>query len=798
MLRLATRFGGVARLATFKRWRSGSAPPAPPPPPSDWVVTPAPTFTQGAGQTYDVAATGPVNLGYTAGGAYDVASGSLPSSMSLSITGTLTDGGAGVGTSSVTFGYNEPGALPTFTLHSGTPSGTLPWMGTVYPVEGAVPAGMSLSSPQDTSMRASVLSTWPDGSAQVMVVAGHKTGILANSTTTVQVRPAIVSDTPMTTTNLIAIVSSVSVNFGTPLSLTLTTTNHDRIWWANSQVICARYRLPITNKGDMEAVFDVHAFANGRAFVEAVIENGRTNTGAATVTAPATQSYTNATVSVNGVQIQGGAGVSSPTALMAAPRSRNVSGTCRYQGGHTAFRAWYCSGWVNGDPAIEVTHDATSMMAHPWFFERAVAQSYNLQTNYTTTLDTYEPWSYNRLRFPRMNGGGDDEEIGLVTATQADYILSGNRYARAAVLATGLAPLSADLCIRHTDGSIPTRAQVVGKNTGAGTWPVNPEPANDQFCRWGGDSSYIDGSHVPAVGLVPFLCRPSPCFIEIAQREFLFHHANYNSTDGSHSYDQARARGWRARNMATAIFLTPDSDSTRKDGYRTALVNQINMSRSFMDQAWNTYDHIWEWTLSSFNDQTSGRARFQTGTYMHWLIALCWHSIANGKVLRGADQTMMEAAADQVMNFPLRWINDAPSFEWRLCPYQTTVGILSGSQVNPQFTNLTQEHTYDMTGTAPSSAGPWLNIDPVETNWANVSPQTVAGTGSYYPEHTWFVLCCAVERGVSGAEAAWSKVYGTSGNGGINNFSTWIAGLGNLAGTTPASRAYLNRFPRNK
>jgi hypothetical protein len=767
-----------------------------------WVVG-ARSFLQGSADTADIQPSGPA--GYATGGVYDVdVSGQpLPSGMTLSDAGVLFVGSATAGTTNVVvFGYNEPGALHTLTLHP-TATGTLPYMATAYPAEGAVPAGMSIVSADDANLRATVLSTWPDGSAQVAVLAGE-TAVTNGVQKTIRLRPGLPQGTALTTARISALVTSVAVNFGAGVQTLSSFGTPDRIWWANERVICARYRLSC-NLGVMEAVIDIHAFAAGvsnRAFVEVVVENGKTNAAAATVTAPANQPYTGATVSVNGTTI---ATVSSPTAGMLAPNSRNSGGTCQYFGGHSAFRAWYCAAkLVDGSVTalttaqqqaevfgVEVAHDTDSMQAHPWFYKRAAAPTYSLQTKYAQTYDTYVPWSYNRLRFPTMNGSGDDEEIGLITQTQADYVLTGDRYARRAVLATGLAPLSADLCIRHTDGTVPTRAQVAGKNTSAGTWPTNGE-ASATYQRWGGDGSYIDGSHVPNIALVPFLCRPSPVFIELAQREFLFHHANYSSTDGGHAYDQARARGWRARNMATAIFLTPDADSTRKDGYRTALVNQINTSRAFMDQAWNTYKHIWSHEINgSMEDNNSIRPRFQGANYMHWLIALSWHSIANGKVLRGADQTMMEAAANQVMEFPLRWFNDAASYEWRAVPYQATVGIRSGNEVIPQFSSVTAEHFYDVTGTAPTTAGPWLNFDTNLYDWSGASQQLTPGSGSYYPEHIWFVLCCAVERGAPGAEAAWSKVYGTAGNGGINNISTWLAGHG-------SARSQLNRFPRGK
>jgi hypothetical protein len=490
---------------------------------AQWVVG-ARTFVQGSADTSDIQPSGPA--GYTSGGTYDVdVSGTaLPSGMTLSDAGVLFVGSAAAGTTNgVVFGYAEPGGMPTLTLHPNA-TGTLPYVATWYPVEGAVPAGATSVSPDDANLRGSVLSAWPDGSAQVIVVAGE-TAVTSGVTKTIRLRAGAPSGTALTTTRISAIVSSIAVNFGGGAQTLSSFAAPDRIWWANESIICARYRLSC-NVGALEAVIDVHAFRAGvsnSAWVEVVIENGKVDANLATVTAPTPQTYTNATVSVNGTTI---ATVSSPTTNMVAPNSRNPQGTAIWVGQHEPLRAWYCSAKVVGGVVtalttaqhkaevfgVEVTQDADSLMAHPWFYERAVASTLNLQTEYAQTYDTYVPWAFCRLRMPGMSAGGADEEIGLVTRCQADYILSGNRYARRAVIETGLAVHSADLHWRHTDGSTPTRAQCVGKNTTIGTWPSGPtnEP------RWGGSTR--DGSHVPSIALVPFLCRPSPCFIECAQK----------------------------------------------------------------------------------------------------------------------------------------------------------------------------------------------------------------------------------------------------------------------------------------
>ena len=184
----------------------------------------------------------------------------------------------------------------------------------------------------------------------------------------------------------------------------------------------------------------------------------------------------------------------------------------------------------------------------------------------------------------------------------------------------------------------------------------------------------------------------------------------------------------------------------------------------------------------------------QYPTLMNWYLCWCWHSMSGTKVLRGSDQTLLDGMADRIMKFVVRWINESQGYEWRAQPYRTTVGVYSAPNAIAQYSTLPEEHFYNVTGTRPSVPGPWLNFGQAAYDWQDatqVKPQTVAGVGDYYPEHAWTALCCAVERDIPGAAQAWNTVYGTSGNGGITDFSTWAAGLG-------TKRPTLNRFPRNR
>lgn len=279
-----------------------------PPPVGDTWTVPNQTFLQGSNQTYDLKPTVPAS--YTSGGLFDTdATGTpTPTGMTLSDDGIL-----GVGTatetsvSNVKLGYTEQNALPVLTLIP-QKTGVFPWRATAYPTKGAVPSGRFLVSPDDTRMRSSTISTWPDGSARVVVVASSGLQVDAGVSKQVRLRLNKATDsagTDLTVARISQLISNVTINFGSPIQIT-NFASPDWVWWKNSQIICARYRVSL-GMGAMEVLIDIHAFANhptggDYAIVECLIENGSINAGAASITTPATQTYSG-TISVNGTQM---------------------------------------------------------------------------------------------------------------------------------------------------------------------------------------------------------------------------------------------------------------------------------------------------------------------------------------------------------------------------------------------------------------------------------------------------------------------------------------------------------------
>ena len=661
------------------------------------------------------------------------------------------------------------------TLHSAQ-SGTLPYLATAFPLEGAVPSSQVVESPEDPLLRSTVISRWPDGSAQVITLAGEA-AVTAGTPRNVSLRAAAPKGAALGPTRVAQLLTSIVVNFGAgPQSLT-SFLNPDRIWWANERVICCRYRL-VCGVGVMEAVIDVHAFSSNRAFVEVVIENGRLTSSAPSV--PSTQNYSNATVAVNGVTI---ATVSSPVSGQTYS-GRNGSGS--YFGGHEPFRAWYCSTWIGGDPSIFVTHDADSMQSHPLFFKSAEANSVNLQTEYGRPYDIYSPWSPGRVRVPGMGGGGEYDEIALFTRSQSHYFQTGDRFAAAAAINHALGTLCCDINYRDAaSGLVPSVADMAGKSGSANTWPVS----GSSFGGYIAHEPRFENAHQPCHGLVAFLCRPSPVFIEIAQKIMAWNVPERDSgtANGRHPFDQVRSRAWRMRNYGHALFLTPDELTTWKSSARTMLVaNKVDFD-AFLDLSWNTLGVIWGTTPSDWNSYADySRPRWQTPMWQTDFLVMSVTSIANSKVLRGADATAWNTLTDRLSLPIVRQINEAQAGEWRAIPYAETIGdFVAGPPrwINMGTGNWGAMRRSDFTGPLPSAVGPWLNYADTEFTWAGGIAENSAGYT--YPSQFWGAFCAAVERDVPGAASAWAKV-----TNGLTNLSTWRQGFR----TDPR----FNRWPRNK
>lgn len=625
--------------------------------------------------------------------------------------------------------------MPTLTVYSSS-AGTAQYSAGVFPLEGAVPSGSVVVSDDDASLRSSVLSRWPDGSASVVVVSGE-TAVTAGSSRAIRLRSGAAAGTALTAARVGQLVTEVNVSLGTLGSAVITNfASPNKVWWANERVICCRYRVPVGSDASLEAIIDIHAYAGARAFVEVVVENGKIAAASSAPSKPASKSYT-ASVRVNG--------------NVAA----TVSSSSGPNGSHEAFRAWYASYWVGGDPGVEVTQDAASMQAHPLLF-RVWKPAADL-SSYAN--DAYAAWGVGRHPASNMAAGGDSAQIGPLPLWECQYLQSGDRSARRAVIASALSMLSFNINYRDsTSGLVPSLSAIHPKRmSGVQDWPTTAtEPS-------------IDGgaAHHGAAGLMAFACRPSPVFIEIAQKLATWNGSNW-STTGEFSTDyQQRGYAWCMRSLGHAIFLTPDGEDW-KAAAKADLYKNVQRGLSFKNSPLNKLDFIWDDTLGSPYDFESD-AGMQQPTFMVAYQITEIPKIANAKLLSGTQQADFVALADWICKFPVRFVNEAVSGEWRAVGASRLTVSSSASAFVESNWGAVQAFQYSGSSSPPPASGMWLEGRGVNT-YAALYQQTTAGAN--YSSYFWAALAIAVERDIPGAAAAWTKV-----NAGVSNMATWSDGF---------------------
>lgn len=640
--------------------------------------------------------------------------------------------------------------VTSLNVQAGSAVGLLPYSATVMPLRGAVPSGSHLSSDDDTSMRSSVLSTWDDGSAAVVVVSGS-VNVIANETKTIAVNVSTgAAGAAMTVANVSAQVSSIVVDFGAYGSSAINDFSEPEfVWWANERTICARYRIAAPTPGTtaLEAVVDVHAWSD-RAHVEVVIENGKVST--ASPSAPSSASY-DAQVSVNGSVIG------------------SVSSSGTPEGVHSFTRAAYVSWWIGGNPGLRITQNHEDLQQHPLLFKVATESTADMSA-YAT--DVYSVWSSGRQRATDMGAAGDHPSIGPLPKWEAQFLQTGDHRCANATEVSTLAVLSFNINIRdESTGLVPTLAAIGTKSQSNGQWPkLQPAGSNGGAQGW-------KTSHSPACGLMAFICRPSPVFIEIAQKVAVWN-GTYSSTDNGsftwaagvfgHWY-QTRGKAWGLRSLSHAAMLTPSSHAFKSSCLNAIALNG-NLIDSFRSDSKASLGVVWDYSPTSLSDHASNSTHFQSAVWQHHYLAVEAARIANARLLTGSALEAFSTVADWLLEQPVRWINERSDGGWRYVPYSTALGP-SKTLISSPSTWAEQMDDF-MTDSPPSVAGGWYTFfNNVANTYSTFEANTSAGAA--YPSYFWNALAAAYERGVEGAEAAWSTLQEN-----LTGLDAWLAGFG--------------------
>lgn len=655
--------------------------------------------------------------------------------------------------------------IATLSVTSESGSGSRPYAATVLPLRGEVPSGSHVTNATGTEAGA-ILSTHSDGSAAVVVFAS-----MASATGTVPLH--VSTGTPpsvMTTAAIAAQVTSVSVFLGAYGTASLTSFGSpERTWWATANTICCRYRVAAPSPGStsMEAVIDIHAWSD-RALVEVVVENCKMVT--ATPTKPASAGYASATVSING----------------GTPIVTVNSADMPTEAAHSAFRGWYASGWVGaGSPGLRVTQLHSELQLHPLLFKCDQSSTYDM-ANYAS--DAYTPWGTGRQRATGMGSAGAHDSVGPLPMWEARALQSGDYRAWKATETSALALLGYNINYRDsTTGLPPTFAQLQVNNVSQNGY-TSGDP---QF--WPSQSSAAMSwvsSHHPAAGLMAFVSRPSPVFIELAQKVAVWN-GTYTVTGAGSPLTtgvfsglnfEARARAWCIRSLAHSIFLTPDSHPW-KTSAKTSLTQNVTALTAFTTDTKAKLNLMWLGTPASpssqYNVKPTGAA-FGTSSMQQAFHLVEVHKAASAKLLTGADQTALESLADWMATWPARWINEQPNGGWRYISIGLAMGRNPTTIDSP--TTWTAMRAYSATDTPASVSGTWMTatLDEPAAFAADWTADT--GGGTSYPAYFWSALVASVERGVSGSTTAWNTVLNN-----VTSLDTWRTGFATAPqwGSTP-------------
>jgi hypothetical protein len=677
-----------------------------------------------------------------------------------------------IGTSPVT------ATLPSITLHPAAAGADLPYLATLYPLEGTVAASERVVSPDDARLVGSTIATWPDGSARIVVLAGTMT--VGTRPLPIRLGKTTAPHGPALTARAIsALVSNITVNLPGAGSGSLTGfASPAKVWWANERVICARYYIPLA--AGMVAAVDIHAFAS-RALVEITVENGVLDP-AAPVT-PATKAFSRGTVSINGAAIA--SDLASPVAGATPLGGDGLNGghTTWEHTGMTAMRAFSVTHWIGGDPQIEVTHDKAFLAAHPVFWKSARDASESILAGHGTAA--YRVWHMGLL--PAGDGGSSSNRpgIGVMNRFDVDYMRSGDKRARRSVLANARAHLHYPINYRNASNYNVLHAGSAASGGYSASLPIN----KGQRGFGAANDPAPELAHHASFNVIPFLCHPSPMFIEGAQKLAIYFVRYVN---GWYQSGQVRGRAWAMRTWAHALWLTPDADAWWKAPmWANVFIRSLRHADNHRPASGNCpianpLDIVWASDPGSLSPPMAPKVSDFTPQYQgvgqslweHDYYSMVMWQIAQMKLASGADQALIEAHADWTLGNAARRVNECKNGEWRWKPHTTVCGTYAApaTQSNgaaypddaviegyPRLDSLPtwgEQLNWFMSrdgSRPPASAGWW--IQPKGLTWGTADAVAVQMTtsGGY---HAMFMgaLACAVDRHVPGSHAAWARI----------------------------------------
>lgn len=419
------------------------------------------------------------------------------------------------------------------TLTSTVSGSSIPWYCAQPCAKGHLPAGSVITVPGE-NMQAHVESTWPDGSARVVVLTGYR-DFSANSPVTLTLLGGANPDGPALNESTLS-TAQATVSYGSYGSLSLSalvgTSALVRTRFMGPRFAEFHYWAPFPSDPDLVAWFYCKVWNNGRYHVRVRVENGR-NCSAAD--APAKSGT--ATVVVDNLQ--------------------------RFNGALTTHP------WCGWD--VEAFNGAAGIVrpAHDMNYLRATRLIPNLappapprDTALRSLVQVYSPGSQPNLT-TSMGSGGADSTIGLLTRVDALYVTSnGDGRAFDAMVAAGRGAASYPILRRDPASKRPYRISAY------------PTLKKGDLSDAAYTPRAVAPTHMPTFGYMAYLTTGEYQFLETVQHTANMHwYLNNNGGIGGASetginriiFSQIRGRGWWVKQMALSIAVSPTGDAVGAD-----------------------------------------------------------------------------------------------------------------------------------------------------------------------------------------------------------------------------------------
>jgi hypothetical protein len=431
-------------------------------------------------------------------------------------------------------------------------SATHPWsVGHVF-AQGDVPSGSVLDGIQTT-----IKSTWPDGSARFVIVAGES-AMTADTPLAVTLRTGNApTGTALTTADLKATGITAAVDAGAFGDASWAGTDWDAPFeaWVSGPVMSSWiYRQSIGADAHLVAWLEVRLWASGAVEVLPWVENGYLLVAGPT-NKSATYSFT----------LGGSERFSAAIDVKHHTRVPLLTGSV-------------FSYWLGADPAVLPAHDVDYMMS------AEVVPTYGWTSPNETTLNglqqTYAP---NTLAGINASMGVAGSSGALIPRAQALYLTSGaDPRAYRAALVFGLSGGSWSTHYRDESTNAPLRFSerpTVSLNGGGS--PAIPAPS-------GGEIGSAGTTHQPSYGYLPALITGRYWFVEESKFWTTWNYLKatpaqrFNSDgilDTVNGTYATRGAYWSFRTLAQTLALLPPGDASRPD-YIEAVENNADFYRT--------------------------------------------------------------------------------------------------------------------------------------------------------------------------------------------------------------------------